>query len=134
MDAGTINKILPVLLFIAAFGAWSCEKDDPDPDYPFRIAVKTEADTVRVANVLVEVLAPIPDSDVYFRGFTNEEGEISFKYNSSALFLVRASRGERPDYTWIGCTEIRLRPNEEVEKVVYLEPFDPNLQGCSFDL
>ena len=122
---------LPLLGLGLIVGA--CEFDDLDPEYPFTIVVKTLSDSTRVQNVLVEAAAPVPGNKVWLSGFTNVEGEVNFNYDLAATLSIRASRGERPDYTWIGCTEVRLLPNQQVVKTVYLEPYDSLLIGCSFD-
>lgn len=111
----------------------SCENEELNPTYPFTIVVKTFEDSTRVQNVFVEVAAPIPGNTVWINGNSNEVGEVDFRYDQAATLNIRASRGKRPDYTWIGCTEIRLIPNEHVTKTVYIEPYDTLLVGCSFD-
>lgn len=126
-------KKLVLGLFLTALGLGACDKAALNPDYPFRIIVKTEADSTRVQNVLVEVAAPINGNQVWLSGSSDENGEVEFEYDKAATLNVRASRGKRPDYTWIGCTEVRLIPNQEVIKTVYIEPYDTLLIGCSFD-
>lgn len=111
-----------------AFG--SCEKEDLNPEYPFTIVVKTFEDSVRVSNAMVEILAPVQGSKVYFQGYTNENGGVSFKYDKDAIFLIRATRGSRNDPSYIGCAEVRLAPNETVVKTVYLQKVDPEIPGC----
>jgi len=131
-----INRFMKkIFFFLLGLGliVGACEFDDLDPDYPFTIVVKTLSDSTRVQNVLVEAAAPVPGNKVWLSGFTNVQGEVSFKYDLAATLSIRASRGERPDYTWIGCTEVRLLPNQQVVKTVYLEPYDSLLIGCSFD-
>jgi hypothetical protein len=124
------------LLFTALMGMGlflalsSCEKEDLSPEYPFTIVVKTFDDSVRVSNAMVEILAPVQGSKVYFRGYTNENGGVSFKYNQEAIFLVRAIRGPMNDPTYIACAEVRLAPNETVVKTVYLQKVDPEIPGC----
>lgn len=120
-----------VLSALLLFTGTSCEQEDLEPRYPFTIVVKSLEDSTRLNNVFVEVLAPIPDSQVYLTGYTSERGSIRFTYNSAAVLLVRATRGDKPDYTWIGCTEVRLKPNEQVSKTVYLQPYDPQVEGCA---
>lgn len=121
--------------FVLLFGLTivSCDRSQIEPDYPFKIVVKTKADSSLAQNVFVEVNAPVPGSQVFLEGFSDERGEVSFEYGLPATLVVRASRGKRPDYTWMGCTEVRLLPNEEVVKTVYIEPYDTLLVGCSFD-
>lgn len=134
MGAVTINKYSALILLVLTVGLWTitggCQKEDLDPDYPFKVVVKTLADSTRVPNVDVTVLAPIPENIVYFKGSTNENGEVSFEYDRNAILLIRASRGKRPDYSWIGCAEIRLKANETVSQTVYIRPYDPEVEGC----
>lgn len=124
------------LLFLALAGIGlfvalsSCEKEDLDPEYPFTIVVKTFEDSVRVSNAMVEILAPVQGSKVYFKGYTNENGGVSFKYDQDAIFLIRATRGPLNDPSYIGCAEVRLAPNETVVKTVYLQKVDPEIPGC----
>jgi len=131
-----INRLMKKIFFsLLGLGliVGACEFDDLNPDYPFTIVVKTLSDSTRVQNVRVEAAAPVPGNKVWLSGFTNAQGEVNFKYDLAATLSIRASRGERPDYTWIGCTEVRLLPNQQVVKTVYLEPYDSLLIGCSFD-
>ena len=111
----------------------ACDRAALNPEYPFRIIVKTQEDSTRVQNVLVEVAAPINGNSVFIEGTSDIDGEVTFEYDKAATLSVRATRGTRPDYTWIGCTEVRLIPNKEVIKTVYIEPYDTLLVGCSFD-
>lgn len=115
---------------------WACDPNNRNADYPYTIIVKTSTpdDTVVVPNILVEINVPLPSAnpELYTYGYTNERGEVSFEYSESAILAVRASRGKRPNYTWMGCTDVRLLPNEEVVKTVYLEPYDSLLIGCEF--
>ncbi len=108
----------------------SCEKENLSPEYPFTIIVKTFEDSVSVSNALVEILAPVQGSKVYFSGYTNENGRVGFKYNQDAVFLIRATRGPQKDPSYIGCTEVRLAPDETVVKTVYLQKVDPEIPGC----
>jgi len=128
-----MKKLISGLVLASSILLFSCENEELNPKYPFTIIVKTQSDSLRVQNVLVEVAAPVPGNQVWLKGATNTEGEIDFEYQQAATLGVRASRGERPDYTWIGCTEIRLIPNEHVVKTVYIQPYDSLLVGCSFD-
>ncbi len=126
-------KNFPVLVFaLAALALFSCKKEEQNPEYPFTITVKTFGDTIPAQNIFVEVYAPISESDVAFEGITNEAGQVSFTYDKNAIFLVRATRGNKPNFSHIGCTLVRLEPNQEVLKTVYLEPFDPEFEGCTF--
>lgn len=108
----------------------SCEKEDLSPEYPFSIEVRTFDDSVRVINALVEVLAPVQNSVPYFQGYTDENGQVGFKYDREAIFLIRAFRGPAQDPSFIGCTEIRLEPNTAVMKTVYIKKVDPEFPGC----
>lgn len=128
-----MRKLVAGLAILSGLVFAACENEELNPTYPFTIVVKTLEDSMRVQNVFVEVAAPVPGNTVWINGSSNEEGEVSFRYDQAATLNVRASRGERPDYTWIGCTEIRLIPNELVTKTVYIEPYDTLLVGCSFD-
>lgn len=126
-----MKKILVILsaLLIAAFFSFSCERDDPNPDYPFTIFVKTYNDSISVSNCRVRVFAPIPGNTVVFEGWTDEEGKVDFQYEKEAVFIVRATRGGDPP-SYIGCNTVRLQPNEEVVKFVYLKEYDPEVEGC----
>lgn len=128
-----MRKLVAGLAILSGLVFAACENEELNPTYPFTIVVKTLEDSTRVQNVLVEVAAPVPGNTVWINGSSNEVGEVSFRYDQAATLNVRASRGDRPDYTWIGCTEIRLIPNELVTKTVYIEPYDTLLVGCSFD-
>ena len=108
----------------------SCEKEDLSPNYPFVIQVKTFDDSIRVPNAYVEIFAPVQNSLPYFEAYTNEDGKISDEYDKEAIFLIRATRGHYQDPTHIGCTELRLLPNETVEKTVYIKEVDPEVPGC----
>ncbi len=126
-------KKLSLAFFLGIFLIGACDEEALNPEYPFKIVVKTQEDSTRAQNTFVEVLAPINGNTVWLSGYTDEAGEVEFEYDNAATLSVRASRGKRPDYTWIGCTEIRLIPNEQIVKTVYIEPFDTLLVGCSFD-
>lgn len=127
-----MKKLL--FLALASFGFFlalsSCEKEDLNPEYPFTVVVKTFDDSVRVTSAMVEILAPVQGSKIYFRGYTNENGEVGFKYNQDAIFLIRAIRGPINDPSYIGCAEVRLAPNNTVVKTVYLQKVDPEIPGC----
>lgn len=125
-------KKLSVLLFsavIIAF-AFSCEKENLDPDYPFTISVRDYQDSIPAQNILVEIIAinETGKPQVYFSNRTNEMGRVSFEYDRNANFIVQASRGD--PFTFLGCTTIQLEPDEEVFKTVYLQPYDPEVEGC----
>lgn len=128
-----MKKAILGLSILATFLLFSCENKELNPEYPFTIVVKTQDDSTRVQNVFVEVAAPISGNAVFIEGYSNTEGEVDFEYDKAATLSIRASRGARPEYTWIGCTEVRLLPNERVIKTVYIEPYDTLLIGCSFD-
>lgn len=123
----TIALIFSALTY---FSSVSCEPVDLDPDYPFTITVKNRADSIPLANVKVEVFAPVGDSELRFEGFTDQNGRIHFEHDNNAILVVRALRGEAPNYTWIGCGEIRLKANEIAKATVYLQPYDGNVVGC----
>ncbi len=122
--------LLPILMLSIAF-LISCKKEDLNPKYPFTIIVKTYDDSVAVNNVAVEVFTPVQGNTVDKLGYTNQKGEVSFNYEYDAVLLVRATRGANP-YTYMGCADIRLEPNERVYKTVYLEAYDPNIPGCVY--
>jgi hypothetical protein len=128
-----MRKLILGFSILSIVALWSCENEELNPEYPFTIVVKTLADSTVAQNTFVEVAAPIAGNTVFIEGYTDEEGRVSFEYDQAATLSVRASRGERPDYTWIGCTEIRLIPNQHITKNVYIEPYDTLLIGCSFD-
>ncbi len=122
---------------LATISFFSCEKIDQNPEYDFTIVVKTLADSSRIQNALVEVYVPSTVSDLEFTGSTNDRGEITFEYDRDAVFQVRASRGRNISnngvvtYSYIGCTFVRLEPNDEVFQTVYIEPYDPEAPGCT---
>ena len=128
-----MKKLIFGFGILSAVLLWSCENEELNPEYPFTIVVKTLADSTVAQNTFVEVAAPIAGNKVFIEGYTDEDGRISFEYDQTATLSVRASRGKRPDYTWIGCTEVRLIPNQHITKTVYIEPYDTLLVGCSFD-
>jgi hypothetical protein len=126
-------KKLIGLGFLAAVLSFSlsCEKEDLYPEYPFTITVKTLADSIPTQNTYVEILATRGATfSTFFEGYTDENGDVSFTYEKDAVFTVRATRGKNP-YTYIGCTEVRLMPNEHVYKNVYLIPYDDEVRGCT---
>lgn len=123
-----------ILLFsglsLIGFLTLSCEKIDQSPEYPFVITVKTVDDSTLVQNAYVEIGVPSQvNSELKFRGFTNALGTVSFEYDNDAVFRVRATRGKDP-ITYIGCTYVRLEPNETVHRTVYIEPWDVQSPGC----
>ena len=126
-----MKKLLFPLLILPILLIFSCEKEDLDPDYPFTIIVKTYSDSIAVNNIAVEVFTPVQGNTVKLLGYTNEKGEVSFKYDEDAVLLVRATRGANP-YTYMGCADVRLEANERVYKHVYLEVYDPNVPGCVY--
>lgn len=107
-------------------------KENTQPDYPFTVTIKTLEDSTRVANVFVEILAQtgVGETSQLFKSWTNEKGEASFVYDKEAVLLIRGTRGEKPNYTWIGCDYIFLKANEEARRTVYLRPYDPEAEGC----
>lgn len=116
-----------VFLFVFTF---SCEKDDLNPEYPFTITVKTLADSTLAGNTLVVAYAPGDNNTTFLEGYTDEQGVVSFEYDKAAILEIRATRGESPDFTWIGCTDVRLEANTEVSKTVYIRPYNPSVIGC----
>jgi hypothetical protein len=128
-----MKKVFLALTIISGVAFSACENDELNPEYPFTIIVKTISDSTVVQNVLVEAAAPVPGNKVWLSGNSDTEGKVSLEYDQAATLSIRASRGQRPEYTWIGCTEIRLLPNSVVVKTVYIEPYDSLLIGCSFD-
>lgn len=127
-----MKKIL-ALLFVFSVLVYSCNVDEnTDPDYPFVVTIKTLKDSTRVANVYVEILAQLGGSQnkLLLEGFTNERGEVTFKYDQEAVLLIRATRGTKPQYTWIGCDFIFLEPNTEVGRTVYIRPYSTEVEGC----
>jgi len=129
-----MKKIIKITLVSVAFLLFavsqSCKKAELDPEYTFTVVVKTLSDSTRVSNVNVEILAPVPNSRVKLLGATDQEGEVTFKYNKEATLLIRATRGERGNYTWIGCNYIRLLAEEVALQTVYIRPYDPEIEGC----
>jgi hypothetical protein len=121
-------------LFIALIAVLTaCNvKENTQPDYPFKVTIKTLDDSTRVANVFVEILAQTGQGETkqLFKSWTNEKGESSFVYDKEAVLLIRATRGLKPNYTWIGCDFIFLQPNEEARRTVYIRPYDPEAEGC----
>jgi len=111
-------------------GSVSCDPVDLNPDYPFTITVKNKADSLPLANVKVEVFAPVSDSELRFEGFTDQNGRIHFEHDNNAILVVRALRGKAPNYSWIGCGEIRLKANQIAKTTVFLRPYDGNVVGC----
>jgi hypothetical protein len=140
MAAVAINKSF-IFSTLGLLGIWltfsSCQKEDLNPDYPFKVIVKTYEDSTIAANTFVEAYAPVPNAipGGFFEGYTNEAGAISFTYNKEAIFFVRASRGPKTNYNWLGCGEVYLKANEEVVKTIYIKRKQGNnsLRGCTFN-
>lgn len=126
-----MKKALLFSLFIGLL--FACKKDEIDPDYPFTIVVKTYEDSIRIANIRVEILAPSNTGAFveFFQGFTNDRGEVTFEYDKNAVFTARATRGLNP-ISHIGCADVRLEPNAMVYKTVFIQPFDPEAGGCDY--
>ncbi len=127
-----MKKALLFSLFVGLL--ISCgKKEDLNPDYPFTIVVKTFEDSTRIANIRVEILAPSNSGAFteFFEGWTNEKGEVRFEYDKNAVFTARATRGLTP-ITHIGCADVRLEPNKEVYKTVYIRPYDNQAGGCDY--
>lgn len=126
-------KKLLLLASIALIGFNSCDRDKTlNPTYPFEITVKTLADSLRVSNVFIEVIAQTGQgrSTVLFEKYSNEQGEATFEYDQEAVFLIRTTRGKKPNYSFIGCDYIFLKPNEEAKRTIYIRPYDELAQGC----
>jgi hypothetical protein len=120
-----MKKFLFLLLPVIALTA-GCYRNEPI-DYKMRIEVYS-ADSIRAANVLVEVGADVPNSEAQFSGVTDEEGVVRFTYNAEAVLQIRAIRGN--PISQIGCGFIRLKANEEVVYRIYLQTYDPVVGGC----
>lgn len=134
MAVKTISKVsgyLMGLVLLSSLFSVSCNKADLDPDFPFTVQVLSIEDSIPLPNVNVEIFAPNPESKVFFEGFTNQNGNISFEHNAKAILVARATRGEAPNFSWIGCNEVRLFPNRQVNVKVYLEPAEDQVIGCS---
>lgn len=119
------------LVLLSSLFSVGCNKADLDPDFPFTVQVRSLEDSIPLANVYVEAFAPNPESEVYFKGFTDQNGNISFEHNAKAILVARATRGEAPDYSWIGCNEVRLFANRQIKVKVYLKPAEEQVIGCS---
>ncbi len=129
------SKFFKVSLALCALTimSLSCKKENANPDYEFTIVVRSFEDSLLVQNAKVEAYIPsgIENSDVLELRFSDNNGEANFEYSAQAILEIRAYRGTRPDYSWIGCTQVRLEPNERVYKTVYIKPFDINEgQAC----
>ena len=74
-----MKKLFSGLVIASTIFLFSCENEELNPKYPFTIIVKTQSDSLRVQNVLVEVAAPVPGNQVWLKGATNTEGEIDFE-------------------------------------------------------
>ncbi|MDR9442190.1 MAG: hypothetical protein RI842_05690 [Schleiferiaceae bacterium] len=125
--SASIALVFSLFLYLASVG---CDPVDLNPDYPFTITVKNQADSIPLANVKVEVFAPVSDSELRFEGFTDQNGRVHFEHDNNAILVVRALRGKAPNYTWIGCGEIRLKANQIAKTTVYLQPYNGNVVGC----
>jgi hypothetical protein len=99
-----MKKVFLALTIISGVAFSACENDELNPEYPFTIIVKTISDSTVVQNVLVEAAAPVPGNKVWLSGNSDTEGKVSLEYDQAATLSIRASRGQRPEYTWIGCT------------------------------
>ncbi len=127
-----MKKFLFLLCSVALL--LSCGKEDLNPDYPFTIVVKTLEDSTRVSNIQVGIYAPSDDGSFkkFFEGWTDERGEVSFEYDMNAVFTARATRGAEPTISHIGCADVRLEPNQQVFKNVYIRPYDNQAGGCDY--
>ncbi len=128
-----MKKFALVAFALGLLLALSCQKEDLHPDYPFTIQVQTLDDSIPQQNVQVEVLASSNNGfKLFFKDYTDEQGQVSFEYDANANFTIRAIKGDDP-IRFIGCTEVKLQPNENVFKVVYLRPYDQEVQGCDLN-
>lgn len=127
-------KRFGLLVFLVSILLGTSCKKDLDPDFPFTIVVKTLADSLRTPNVQVVVSVDVPGNLVFLSGVSGNNGEIDFEYDMEAILDVKATRGQNNDPnqtpSWIGCTNVRLQPNERVYKTVYIQPFNPSIGGC----
>lgn len=117
------------ILFLAlaiALAFSGCRKESPS--YAFTVKVVTE-DGIALPNVAVEASADVPDALPDFSGLTDEDGMVRFQYEYEAVLKIRATRGTNPP-TWMGCNFVKLQPNDDVEVIVVLLPFDPTQPGC----
>lgn len=124
------NLLRPIKLLAAVFSivllSSSCEKDVSN-EYPFRVRV-VSPDGIPLANISVRATADVPNAIPDFRGSTNIEGYVNFKYDNKAVLKVQASRGN--PITWIGCAFVRLEEGTEITKTIVLQPYDPSVGGC----
>jgi hypothetical protein len=128
-----MKKLLLILACLGVFFFNSCEVDENlNPTFPFKVTIKTLEDSVRVSNVFVEILAQTGSggSSVLKEGYSNQFGDVSFEYDKEAVLLIRATRGTKPNYTFIGCDYIFLKANEEASRTIYIRPFDSQAEGC----
>ncbi len=121
-------KNLLRITFIAtlALGLFSCEKEESK--YPFTVTVVSE-DGVPVTNVEVIATAPVADAIPYFKGNTNENGNVSFEYDKEAVLQIQATRGGSTP-TFQGCNFVKLEADKNVSVKVVLLPYDPSSAGC----
>ena len=120
-----MKKALIVALSSIAFGL-GCTKEETR-NYPFVIQVINEEGRP-AQNVLVQVNADVPNSIPDFLGSTDMFGEVRFEYRYEAVLKVQATRGNPP--SWIGCGFVRLENNNEVRKIIVIQPYDPSVGGC----
>lgn len=114
------------LIAVLALVQQGCKKEESN-EYPFVIQVVRE-DGRAGANVQVSATADVPNAIPDFLGTTDDEGRIRFVYNNKAVLKIQATRGN--PIQWIGCGFVRLIQGQEVNKVIIIQPFDPNLGGC----
>lgn len=129
------KSALKISLFLIGLSALlllppACEKVDQDPEYRFQVNIKTFEDSIPVPNCRVQVFVPTQLSKVRMTGFTDEKGSVEFEYDFEAILLIRATRGNAKSPTHIGCNDVRLEPNEKVQKTVYIRPYDDDIPGC----
>ena len=138
--SSNLNKFMKkvpraIVLLTFVVGIFSCKKIDQDPDYTFTITVRTLEDSTLIQNSKVEAyVPPTVGSKVAFIGYSDERGQITFTYDKDAVFQVRATRGSSASGStpvYIGCTYVKLEPNQNVHQTVYIRPYDPEAPGCT---
>lgn len=125
-----VMKSIFVLAFFSLVLAFSLSCERENPEYPFTITVKTYDDSIRVANVLVKVEAPVPGNTAYFEGYTDERGQVHFIYDRDAVLDVRATRGDINAPSFSGCSTVRLEADTQVEQTVYIQTGDLEDRKC----
>ncbi|MGB0176363.1 MAG: hypothetical protein ACPF9D_04300 [Owenweeksia sp.] len=124
-----------MVVLIMTIGFFACKKVDQNPDYTFTITVRTLEDSTLIQNSRVEAyVPPTVGSKIAFIGYSDEKGQITFNYDKDAVFQVRATRGSSAAGStpvFIGCTYVKLEPNQHVYQTVYIRPYDPEAPGCT---